>query len=107
MQVTVLPASFDTGGSLAFGAQAYLHVFAFTGTDATIKIQDSADNITFADVAGLAFTQVTGLGAQRIAISNTATVRRYVAAAVVTAGGFTALSFAVNLHKNEVGGVVF
>lgn len=106
--LTAAPVSFDTGGSLAFGAQAYLHVFSFTGTDATIKIQDSADNVTFADVAGLTFAQITTApGAQRLAIGNTATVRRYVAATVVTTGGFTALAFAVALTKNQIAGQVF
>lgn len=100
--------SFDTGGSLAFGAQAYLQVMAFSGTDATVKIQDSADNSSFADVSGLAFTQVTaGPFTQRIAIANTATIRRYVRAVTVTTGGVTSVTFAVVLVKNEIEGVVF
>ena len=98
----------DTAASASFGGQAYLQVFSFTGTDATVKIQDSADNVTFADVAGLAFTQTTTApGAQRIAISNTSTIRRYVRATTVTTGGFTSLAFAVNLVKNQVAGVTF
>ena len=99
----------DTAASLAFGGQAYLQVFSFTGTDVTVKIQDSADNVTFADVAGFNFTQITG-GAplsERIALSNTATLRRYLRASTVTTGGFSALSFAVNVIKNEAAGVVF
>lgn len=103
-----LGTSYDTGGSLSFGAQAYLHVSAFTGTDVTVKIQDSADNSTFADVSGLAFTAVTSApGTQRIAISNTATVRRYVRATTVTTGGFTSATFAVVINKNEIAGVTF
>jgi len=99
----------DTAASLAFGGQAYLQVFSFTGTDVTVKVQDSADNVTFADVAGFNFTQITG-GAplsERIALSNTATLRRYLRASTVTTGGFSALSFAVNVIKNEAAGVVF
>jgi len=101
--------SLDTGGSLSFGAQAYLQAVSFTGTDATVEIQDSADNATFALVAGLSFSQVTGSTplAQRIAIANTATVRRYVRAISVTSGGFTSLKFAVVLAKNTVAGVIF
>jgi hypothetical protein len=103
-----LGTSIDTAASAAFGAQAYLQVSAFTGTDVTVKIQDSADNSTFADVTSLAFTQVTTApGTQRIAISNTATVRRYVRATTVTTGGFTSASFAVVLCKNEIAGVAF
>lgn len=100
----------DTTASASFGGQAYLHVFApFTGTDATVKIQDSADNVTFADVADFSFTQITGGAplAERIALSNTATLRRYLRASTVTTGGFTALSFAVTVVKNENAGVTF
>ena len=99
----------DTGGSLSFGGQAYLQAFSFTGTDVTVKIQDSADNATFADVAGFAFTQITGgtPSAERIALSNTATLRRYLRVSTVTTGGFTSLAFAVNVIKNEAAGVVF
>jgi hypothetical protein len=97
----------DTAASLAFGAQAYLQVTAFTGTDVTVKIQDSADNVTFADVTGLAFTQVTAAPfTQRLATSNTATIRRYIRAITVTTGGVTSVTFAVQVSKNEVAGVV-
>ncbi|MEU3851721.1 hypothetical protein [Streptomyces sp. NPDC029554] len=102
-------AGVDTTASADFGAQAYLQVAAFTGTDVTVKIQDSADNATFADVPGLAFTPVTGGAplAERIAVANTTTIRRYVRAVTETTGGFTSLTFAVNFIKNEVEGVVF
>lgn len=96
-----MPGSYDTGASVSLGAQAYLQVTAFTGTDMTVAVYDSADNVTFAAVAGLAFAQTTAVHTvQRIVISNTSTVRRYVAAVVTTAAGFTAASFAVSLTKN-------
>lgn len=101
-------ASWDGGAASNFGLQAYLHVFAFTGTDVTIKLQDSADNATFADLAAAAFTQVTaGPGWQRLAISNAATVRRYLRAVTVTTGGFTSVQFAVTAVRNLIAGVVF
>jgi len=85
----------------AFGAQAYLHVFAFTGTDATVTIQDSADNATFTNVASFAFAQTTTApGFQRIATASNATLRRYVRAITTTSGGFTSLQFAVALVRN-------
>lgn len=93
----------DTTASASFGAQAYLQVFAFTGTDVTVKIQDSADNVTFADVTDLAFTQITSSTptAERIITSSaTATIRRYVRAVTVTTGGVTSVTFAVALMKN-------
>lgn len=103
-----LGTGIDTTTSLSFGAQAYLQIFSFTGTDVTVKIQDSADNVTFADVAGLAFTQTTSApGAQRISVANTTTIRRYVRASTVTTGGVTSVSFAVVVVKNETLGQVF
>jgi hypothetical protein len=103
-----LGTGIDTTASASFGGQAYLHVTAFTGTDVTIKIQDSADNVTFADVAGFSFTQVTAAPAsERIALGNTATLRRYLRASTVTTGGFTSATFSVNVIKNEIAGVTF
>lgn len=90
------------GAASSFGFQAYLHVFSFAGTDATVKLQDSADNSTFADLASGAFTQVTSNTpqAQRIAVGGTATVRQFVRAVTVTTGGFTSLAFAVSFTRN-------
>lgn len=100
--------SIDTTASASFGGQAYLHVTDFSGTDVTIKIQDSADNSTFTDVTSFAFAQVTAEPAsERIALSNTATIRRYVRAVTVTTGGFTTVTFSVNVVKNEIADVVF
>ncbi|MGH3381364.1 MAG: hypothetical protein ACRDP6_42195 [Actinoallomurus sp.] len=101
-------SGFDTTASLAFGAQAYLQVTAFTGTDVTIKVQDSADNVTFADVTGLTFTSVTaGPTTERKATANTATIRRYLRVATTTSAGVTSVTFSVVVHKNEIAGVVF
>jgi hypothetical protein len=103
-----LGTGIDTAASASFGGQAYLQIFAFTGTDVTMKIQDSADNATFADVTSFAFTQATtGRVAQRIALGNTATIRRYVRVSTVTTGGFTSAAFAVVLVKNDTAGIVF
>lgn len=94
-------ASLDTTASKSFGGQAYLHVFDFAGTDVTVKIQDSADNASFSDVSGFGFTAVTAPTKQRIALGSTATLRRYIRVVTTTSGGFTSVSFAVNLVKNE------
>lgn len=94
--------------STSFGFQAWLHVTAFTGTDVTVKLQDSADNVTFADVTSGAFAQITSTtpGAQRIAVGGTATLRRYVRATTVTTGGFTSVSFVAQVTQN-IGAVSF
>jgi hypothetical protein len=90
-------------GQGLFGAQAYLQVFAFTGTDVTVKVQDSADNVSFADVTGMTFTAVTAApGVQRIATASNQTVRRYLRAVTTTTGGFTSATFAVAVARNDV-----
>lgn len=96
--------SYDFGsGSTTFGLAAFLHVFAFTGTSATIKLQESSDNgagDAFADVTGGGFTLVTGRTSQRIQTSLVQTVERYLR--VVTTGTFSNLVFAVNVARYEV-----
>lgn len=94
--------SIDTLASASFGGQAYLQVFAFTGTDITIKIQDSANNSAFADVASFSFTAVTAAPtSERIFLGSTATLRRYLSVATTTSGGFTSCTFCVVVVKNE------
>lgn len=93
----------DFGASSAFGLQAYLHVFAFTGTSATIKLQESSDNAgadPYADVTGGAFATVTGVTSERIATSPSQTIERWLR--VVTTGTFSNLIFAVVAVKNPV-----
>lgn len=98
----------DNGAASAFGVQAYLQVTGFTGTDVTIKLQDSADNVTFADVTGMAFASVvTANQAQRIASANNAALRRYVRVTTTTTGGFTSATYAVVFVRNFIAGQVF
>lgn len=86
-------SSIDYGSvSSLFGLAAYLNVFSFTGTSVTVKLQDSADDTSFADIAGAAFTAATGRTEERIETGLTATVRRYVRRA--TTGTFTNAVFA-------------
>lgn len=87
-----------TDVSTAFGWQAYLHVFAFTGTSVTVTIQDSADNVSFAGFTGSAFTAATGVTSQRLAGASDATVRRYLR--VATTGTFSNAVFAVTFVRN-------
>lgn len=90
------------GLASAFGLQAYMHVFAFTGTSATVTLQESSDNgagDAFANVTGGAFTAVTsGPGFQRIATAGNLAVERYLR--VVTTGTFSNFIFAVNVVRN-------
>jgi hypothetical protein len=91
-------ASIDGTASTAFGAQAYLHLVAFTGTDITVTLEDSADDVTFAAVTGGAFAAKTGIGFERIQTGRTATIRRYTR--IATTGTFTSATFLVNFVRN-------
>jgi len=96
-------SSVDFGtGSTAFGLQAYLHVFAFTGTSVTVTIQESSDDgagDAWAAVTGGAFTAATGVTSERIATSASQTVERYLR--VVTSGTFSNAVFAVTVVRND------
>lgn len=96
--------SVDFGtGSTTFGAQFYLQVFSFTGTDITIKVQESSDNgagDAFADVTGGSFTQVTSAPTvERLETARSQTVERYLR--VVTTGTFSECTFAVVAVRND------
>jgi hypothetical protein len=90
-------------GAGLFGAQFYLHVFAFTGTSVTVKIQESSDNgvgDAWVDVVGGGFTAATGITAQRLETARGQTVERYLRA--VTTGTFSNAVFAVVANRNDV-----
>lgn len=93
----LLPNGIDRGvGSESnYGAAAYLHAFSIGSGSATVKVQDSADRIAWADVPGLAFTAVTGPTSQRVATGTTENVKRYVR--VYVTGTFTNLVAAVSV----------
>ena len=94
-------SSIDDGASTAFGLSAYLHVFAFSGTSVTVKLQESSDDgagDAWADVTGGGFTAATGITSQRIATASNLTVERYLR--VVTTGTFSNAQFAVNIVRN-------
>lgn len=81
--------SVDNGAATTAGGAAYLQATAATGAT-VIKVQDSADNVTFADIA--TFTSFAARTKERIAISGT--IRRYTrdSRATVPVGGSTYFS---------------
>jgi hypothetical protein len=82
---------FDLQGSNDAEGEAIVILDSEAGSGTTptlnVKLQDSADNSSWADITGKTFTEVTdgGAGFQKISI-NTNDVRRYVRA-VGTLGG--------------------
>lgn len=87
--------------SYSQGWVAYAHLLDFSGTSVTLTLADSADNASFTNLTGGAFTAMTDRGAARLASSSaTATVRRYVR--VSTSGTFTVAKFLINFVRYEV-----
>lgn len=92
----------DAVATTGFGLQAFLHVFAFVGTSATIAIQSSTDNgagDAYSTLTGCTFTVVTGPTSERIESGRTLSVEKWLR--VNVAGTFSSLSFAVNCVRNN------
>lgn len=100
---TTGPAITDAAQT-AFGAQAYVHLTAFTGTSVTITI-DHCTTSGGSYSALMATTAMTAIGAQRLSVSNTTTVDQYLK--VATTGTFTNAVFSVNFVRNQEAGIVF
>ena len=89
-------SSNDEGGSTAFGGAAHLHVTAFTGTDVDIRLQDSANDSTWADLAAWAGT--SAVGGYRTVV--TGTVDQYLRV-IIDGGTFSSVTFAVCFARNR------
>lgn len=102
--------SVDTGlpTTAAFGLQLYVHLFAFTGTSITIKVQQSQDDgvgDAYADLTGATTGALTTANSTlRVATSNVLATERYLR--VVTTGTFSNAVFSVVAVRNETA-VVF
>lgn len=74
----------------------YLSVTASSGTSPTldVKFQDSPDGVTWFDVAGTSFTQVTGSSSSQV-ISATRKFSRRIRCRVTIAGTSPSFTFAV------------
>lgn len=98
----------DFGAAGANGMQAYLHVFAFTGTSVTVTIEESSDDGSgdaYGAVTGGAFAAVSSAPAtERIATSDSQSVEQWLR--VATSGTFSNADFAVVAIINETA-VVF
>jgi hypothetical protein len=100
---TTSAAITDTAGT-AFGAQAYVHLIGIIGTSATITISHcTTSGGSYTSL--MATTAMASAGAQRLSVSNTTTVNRYLK--VATSGTFTWAAFAVDFVRNPVAGQVF
>jgi hypothetical protein len=76
-----------------------LNSAAGTGTTPTldVKLQDSADNSSFADVSGAAFTQVTGAASFQTIDVDLSAIRRYVRVVDTVSGTTPSFARSVSL----------
>lgn len=80
-------ASVDRGVPSANGGVLVMHMPVYSGlTSATVKVQDSADNATWADLTGGAFAAATAPAAQRLFLAKGTTIRRYVRVVTTVVG---------------------
>lgn len=97
-------SSYDSGivGGTALGGTGFLQVIAHSGTTPTItvKIQDSANDSTWADL--VTFTQVGDtIATERIELGATDQVDRYLRVLYTIAGSSPSYTFAAAFHRNE------
>lgn len=92
-------ASVDNSASSANGAFANLHVTANTiaGGNTTIKVQSSADNLSWADL--ITFTAVGAATTTSEQKAVTGTVARYLRATASTAGSSGAITFDISVAR--------
>jgi hypothetical protein len=88
-------SSVDNGSDSSFGGVGHIHVTAFSGTNATVKIQDSANDADWADL--ITFTSITGTGTERKTVSGT--VDEYLRFAITT-DNFTSMTIACCFARN-------
>lgn len=89
-------ASVDNSAATANGGVGHLHITVDNGSALVVKIQDSADDSSFADL--ISFANVGVVGSQRIELAAGSAVRRYVRAIVSTLTG-TAFTFTVTFAR--------
>ena len=85
---TTTNSSKDDTAATSTGWVAHLHVTLVDGGSWVVKLEDSADNSSWADVSGGAFTAATGVTAERLRSSaSTTQLRRYVRCTATRTGG--------------------
>lgn len=88
-------AGVDHASSTAYGGVAHLHVTAFSGSSAVVKVTDSVDDGTYADL--VTFTTVTDVTSERK--TATGTVNRWARCEIT--GTFTSITFTVSFARHN------
>lgn len=97
---TTNSASVDNAASSANGGIAQLHVTANSwNANATFKVQHSADNSTWADLATFAVVATTVKTSERVAVAAGTTVNRYLRAQVTLATGTGSITYQISFAR--------
>jgi hypothetical protein len=92
ISASATPTAINNGSSTSNGGVGYLHVTANTRDgSSTFKVQDSADNVTFADLVTFTSVAASATGGERIAV--TGAVDQYVRAEVVPGGSSGSVTY--------------
>ncbi len=85
-------ATVDNLAATTGGLRAFLHVTAFSGTDATVVVAESSDNFSGDDDPIASFTSIVGVGSEAIAVSGA--IERYLRVAI-SVDNFTTMTWGV------------
>jgi len=97
---TTNSTSVDNAASSANGGLAQLHVTANTwSANATIKVQHSSDNSTWADLATFAVVATTVKTSERVAVAAGTTVNRYLRAQNTLSSGTGSITYQVSFAR--------
>jgi hypothetical protein len=100
VSATTTGSSHDNSASSANGGVAQLHVTVNTrDADATIKIQHSADDSTFADLATFTVVATTVVTSERVIVSSGTTVNRYLRAVNTLSAGTGSITYQVSFAR--------
>lgn len=92
----------DNGASTVNGGVAVIHVPANTRNGTIIvKVQHSADNVTYADLVTFATVSSTTKTSERLSVASGTTVNRYLRASYTVAGSTGSASIAVAFARRN------
>lgn len=92
----------DNGASTTNGGVAVIHVPANTRNGTiTVKVQHSADNVTYADLATFATVSSTTKTSERLSVASGTTVNRYLRVSYTVAGSTGSATIAVAFARRN------
>lgn len=100
VSATTNTSSHDNTASTANGGLAQLHVTANTRTVSTVfKVQHSADNSTWADLATFTTVATVITTSERVAVASGTTVNRYLRAQATLSAGTGSITYQISFSR--------